>query len=78
MSKVVSGLSGSVVGGLFGGSSDQEKALKKQSRDVAAAERGQKALREGGRGLLAFVDDDPGTLGGIRSRGLRRTLGGTY
>jgi hypothetical protein len=65
------------VKGLFG-SSDQEKLLKKQSRDLAAAEAGQRTLREGGRGLLAYIDDDPGTLGGNRNRGLLRTLGATY
>jgi len=63
--------------GLFG-SSDQEKLIKKQQRELAATEAGQKALREGGRGLLAFTDDDPGTLGGNRARGLLRTFGGTY
>jgi hypothetical protein len=53
-----------VVGGLFG-SSDQEKALKKQQRELRAVEAGQKAVRQGGRGLLAYVDEDLSTaLGG--------------
>jgi hypothetical protein len=65
----------SVVKGLFG-SSDQEKALKKQQRELDAIEAGQRRLREGGRGLLAYVEDELGTLGGAR-RGLLRTLGGT-
>ena len=58
-----------IVKGLFG-SNDQEKLIKKQQRDLAATEAGQKALREGGRGLLAYTDDDPGTLGGRMQREL--------
>jgi hypothetical protein len=66
-----------VVKGLFG-SSDQEKLLKRQNRELRAAEAGQRTLREGGRGLLAYIEDELGTLGGNRTRGLVKTLGGTY
>jgi len=77
---------GDVVKGLFG-PSDAEQAQMRQIREqrrkqnkVAA---GQAALRQGGRGLLAFVDDDENTrLGGTRTprrsalTSMRQTLGG--
>ncbi len=50
-----------VVKGLFGGDSAskrQERLLRQQEADLKAVEAGQKRVREGGRGLLAFLDDD--------------------
>ncbi|MFP4539150.1 MAG: hypothetical protein ACLFPA_12720 [Dichotomicrobium sp.] len=65
-----------VVEGVFG-PSDAEKAqmrrLREQKRRQDAVEAGQAALRSGGRGLLAFVDDEMGTsLGGGGGRRTRR------
>jgi hypothetical protein len=55
---------GKVVKNLFGGG-EQEKLLKKQQRELRAVEAGQKAVRQGGRGLLAYVDEElPKALGG--------------
>lgn len=67
------------VKGLFG-SSDQEKLLRKQQRDLRATEEGQRRVREGGRGLLAFIDDElasnfgsvAGDPGGLGRRALDR------
>lgn len=54
------------------GIDDQQKALRRQQRELAAVEAGQRRLREGGRGLLAFVDDElSGTLGGAPFAGRR-------
>lgn len=63
-----------VVSNLFGGGA-QEKLLKKQQRDLAAAEAGQQALNQGGRGLLAYVGDQATNLGG-GLRDLLRSFGG--
>jgi hypothetical protein len=69
-----------VVKGLFG-SSDQEKLLKKQQRELRAVEAGQQAARQGGRGLLAYVDEElPKALGGAEAEkfgfGLTKKLRG--
>lgn len=67
---------GGLVKGLFG-SSSQDKLIRKQQKDLEATEAGQQRLREGGRGLLAYIDDDlGGLLGGRRPRGLLSMLGG--
>jgi hypothetical protein len=74
------------VKGLFG-PSDAEKAqqrqIREQRRKQDRVEAGQVALREGGRGLLAFVDDElTGLFGGRRTRrksaltSAAKTLGG--
>jgi hypothetical protein len=58
-----------VVKGLFGGDSAskrQERLLRKQEADLKAVEAGQKKVRDGGKGLLAFLDDEEGAaLGGL-------------
>ncbi len=67
-----------LVNSIFGGG-EQEKLLKRQQRDQAAVEAGQQRLREGGRGLLSFIDEElNSSLGGfVRKRGgLASALGG--
>lgn len=61
------------VKGLFGGETRQDKLLKQQQRELKAVEAGQQRLTQGGRGLLAFIDDDQSggkNLGGIGAGGL--------
>jgi hypothetical protein len=69
---------GGLVRSIFGGDSaskKQERLLRKQEADLKAAEAGQRRLREGGRGLLAFVEDeDDGTGGGGLVQAVRRTF----
>ena len=56
---------------LFGGGAQdklvkqQQKQLAEQERSLDAVEAGQRKLRTGGRGLLAFIDEQlGGALGG--------------
>jgi len=67
-----------LVSSIFGGGS-QEKLLKRQQRELDATEAGQRRLREGGRGLLAFIDEELGGALGSGSRQGRqaRTFGGS-
>jgi hypothetical protein len=54
---VVTGL----VKGIFGGDSAsrrQERLLRQQEAELKAVEAGQRRLREGGRGLLAYIDGE--------------------
>ena len=65
---------------LFGGdnaSKRQERMLRKQEADLAATEAGQRRLREGGRGLLAFVDEEIGGLLGGMAGGTTAGGGGS-
>jgi hypothetical protein len=66
-----------IVKGIFGGGS-QEKALRRQQRELDAVEAGQRRLREGGRGLLAFIEEELGkSFGGSEGgSGTPRTFGG--
>ena len=66
-----------LVSGLFGGdkaAKRQERALRKQEAALEATEAGQRRLREGGRGLLAFLDETP--LGGGLLSQVARRFGG--
>jgi hypothetical protein len=50
------------------------RQIRKQQRRQDAVEAGQAAVRSGGRGLLAFIDDALGSsLGGGEGGGRRRT-----
>lgn len=60
-----------LVQGIFGGdkaSKRQERLLRQQEADLKAVEAGQRRLREGGRGLLAYIDgseeEDDSSAGG--------------
>lgn len=66
----------SVVKGLFGGGQDkqlremrraqqeQQAQLAEERRRLEAVEEGQRRVRTGGRGLLAFIDDQLSTTFG--------------
>ena len=48
----------------------QEQRIKDDEAKVAAVEDGQRRVRMGGRGLLAFIDDKlPATFGGAAASG---------
>jgi len=59
-----------LVKGIFGGdkaSKRQERLLRQQEAELKAVEAGQRRLREGGRGLLAYIDgeeEDDSSAGG--------------
>jgi hypothetical protein len=59
-----------LVQGIFGGdkaSKRQERLLRQQEAELKAVEAGQRRLREGGRGLLAYIDgeeEDDSSAGG--------------
>ena len=59
-----------LVKGIFGGDSAsrrQERLLRQQEAELKAVEAGQRRLREGGRGLLAYIDgeeEDDSSAGG--------------
>lgn len=65
---------GDAVKSIFGGETSsqkaQRKALRKQEREQDAIEAGQRKIREGGYGNLAFVeeDDQASVLGGTSKR----------
>jgi hypothetical protein len=61
-----------VVKGLFGGGS-QDKLLRQQQRELDAVEAGQRRLREGGRGLLAYIDEELGSAFGSGGGSARST-----
>jgi hypothetical protein len=74
-----------LVQGIFGGdkaSKRQERLLRQQEADLKAVEAGQRRLREGGRGLLAYIDgteeedDSSGGKGFVALARAARKFGG--
>lgn len=56
----------------------QEERLAEQERKVAAVEEGQRRVRMGGRGLLAFVDNDLSqTFGATDQAAAKKKYSGT-